>query len=84
MTEREKAVSQAYLEKAAAAPGSVKTESGLIYRELAAGAGASPKGDYPFIDTMDLKTGLKKRIWQCPEMRARPWPRGGPSWRSTS
>jgi dipeptidyl aminopeptidase/acylaminoacyl peptidase len=31
------------------------------------GAGGSPKGDYPFIDTMNLKTGLKKRIWQCPD-----------------
>jgi FKBP-type peptidyl-prolyl cis-trans isomerase FkpA len=40
---REKAASQAYLDKAAAEPGAVKTPSGLIYRELKAGAGASPK-----------------------------------------
>ena len=32
----------AYLEKAAAEPGAVKTPSGLIYRELKAGTGASP------------------------------------------
>jgi FKBP-type peptidyl-prolyl cis-trans isomerase FkpA len=35
--------SQAYLEKAAAEPGAVKTSSGLIYRELRAGNGPSPK-----------------------------------------
>jgi FKBP-type peptidyl-prolyl cis-trans isomerase FkpA len=33
---------QAYLEKAAATPGAVKTSSGLVYRELKPGAGASP------------------------------------------
>jgi FKBP-type peptidyl-prolyl cis-trans isomerase FkpA len=33
---------KAYLEKAAAEPGAVKTESGLVYRELKPGAGASP------------------------------------------
>jgi FKBP-type peptidyl-prolyl cis-trans isomerase FkpA len=33
---------QAYMEKAAAEPGAVKTASGLIYRELRAGTGASP------------------------------------------
>ncbi len=33
----------AYLAKAAAEPGAVKTASGLIYRELRAGTGASPK-----------------------------------------
>ena len=32
-----------YLEKAAAEPGAQKTASGLIYRELTAGSGASPK-----------------------------------------
>ena len=42
VTEREKAGSKAYLEKAAAAPGAVKTESGLVYRELRAGTGPSP------------------------------------------
>jgi FKBP-type peptidyl-prolyl cis-trans isomerase FkpA len=33
---------KAYRERAAAAPGAVKTSSGLIYRELTAGTGASP------------------------------------------
>jgi len=40
--EREKAASAAYLTKAAAEPGAVKTDSGMIYRELRAGTGASP------------------------------------------
>jgi FKBP-type peptidyl-prolyl cis-trans isomerase FkpA len=35
--------SQAYLDKAAAEPGAKKTASGLIYRELKPGTGASPK-----------------------------------------
>jgi FKBP-type peptidyl-prolyl cis-trans isomerase FkpA len=43
VADREKAASKAYLEKAAAGPGAVKTESGLVYRELTAGSGASPK-----------------------------------------
>jgi FKBP-type peptidyl-prolyl cis-trans isomerase FkpA len=34
---------KAYLDKAAAKPGAVRTESGLIYRELRAGSGGSPK-----------------------------------------
>jgi FKBP-type peptidyl-prolyl cis-trans isomerase FkpA len=34
--------SKAYLEKAAAVPGAVRTPSGLIYRELRAGTGTSP------------------------------------------
>jgi len=34
---------QAYLDKAAAEPGAQKTVSGLIYRELKPGTGASPK-----------------------------------------
>ncbi len=42
-TDREKAASHAYLDKAAAEPGAVRTDSGLIYRELKAGSGASPK-----------------------------------------
>ena len=42
ITEREKVASAAYLTKAAAAPGVVKTESGLIYHEDRAGTGASP------------------------------------------
>jgi len=28
------------------------------------GSGASPKGDYPFLDQMNLKTGEKKRLFQ--------------------
>jgi FKBP-type peptidyl-prolyl cis-trans isomerase FkpA len=40
---REKAASKGYLEKAAAAPGAVKMASGLVYRELRAGNGESPK-----------------------------------------
>ena len=43
LAEREKAQSQAYLDKAAAQPGAEKTTSGLVYKELAPGAGASPK-----------------------------------------
>jgi FKBP-type peptidyl-prolyl cis-trans isomerase FkpA len=35
--------SVAYLEKAAAEPGATKTASGLVYRELRAGTGASPQ-----------------------------------------
>jgi len=34
--------SKTYLEKAAAEPGAVRTASGLVYRELRAGTGASP------------------------------------------
>ena len=41
--EKEKAVSVAYLAKAATELGALKTESGLIYREVSAGSGASPK-----------------------------------------
>ena len=40
---REKAASASYLTKATAEPGAVKTDSGLIYRELRAGTGPSPK-----------------------------------------
>jgi dipeptidyl aminopeptidase/acylaminoacyl peptidase len=29
------------------------------------GAGASPLGDRPFLDRMDLKTGHKERLWRC-------------------
>jgi len=43
VTVREKLASAAYLTKAAAEPGAVKTDSGLIYREDRAGTGASPK-----------------------------------------
>jgi len=41
--EREKAASAVYMAKAVAEPGAVKTGSGLVYRELKAGAGESPK-----------------------------------------
>jgi FKBP-type peptidyl-prolyl cis-trans isomerase FkpA len=43
VTEHQKAASKAYLEKAAAGPGAVRTGSGLIYRELKVGSGESPK-----------------------------------------
>jgi FKBP-type peptidyl-prolyl cis-trans isomerase FkpA len=39
---REKAASRAYLAKVAAETGAVKTDSGLVYREVSAGTGASP------------------------------------------
>ena len=41
-TAREKASSAVYLAKAAAEPGVVKTDSGLIYRDLSPGTGPSP------------------------------------------
>jgi len=31
------------------------------------GAGASPKGDRPFLDRLDLKTLKTERLWQCDE-----------------
>ena len=40
---KEKAASAAYLAKCAAEPGAVKTDSGLVYREVKVGTGASPK-----------------------------------------
>jgi FKBP-type peptidyl-prolyl cis-trans isomerase FkpA len=40
--EKEKAASAAYLAKAVAEPGAVKTESGIVYKELKVGTGASP------------------------------------------
>jgi FKBP-type peptidyl-prolyl cis-trans isomerase FkpA len=43
VAEKEKAASASYLAKAAAEPGAVKTDSGLVYRELTAGTGESPK-----------------------------------------
>lgn len=39
----EKVNSKAYLDKAAVEPGATRTASGLVYRELTAGTGASPK-----------------------------------------
>jgi FKBP-type peptidyl-prolyl cis-trans isomerase FkpA len=41
--EVEKAASTGFLAKLAAEPGATKTESGLVYREMSAGTGASPK-----------------------------------------
>jgi FKBP-type peptidyl-prolyl cis-trans isomerase FkpA len=41
--EKEKTASTVYLAKAAAAPGAVKTTSGMIYKELTPGSGDSPK-----------------------------------------
>src|SRR3954447_23361079 len=38
-----KSDSSGYLEKAAKEPGAIKTESGLVYRELRPGTGPSPK-----------------------------------------
>lgn len=41
--EREKAASAVYLAKAAAEPGCVKSESGMLYKEVVPGTGESPK-----------------------------------------
>lgn len=41
--DKQKAASKAYLDKAAAEPGAINTESGLLYRELTPGTSASPK-----------------------------------------
>ena len=43
VAEKEKAASRVYLAKASAEPGAVKTESGLIYKDLQPGTGASPQ-----------------------------------------
>ena len=43
VAEKQKALSAAYLAKAAAEPGAIKTDSGLVFREVRAGQGASPK-----------------------------------------
>ena len=43
VTEHEKATGAAYCAKVAAEPGAVKTDSGLIYKEITPGTGASPK-----------------------------------------
>jgi FKBP-type peptidyl-prolyl cis-trans isomerase FkpA len=42
VAEKQKAVSGAYLAKAATEPGAIKTESGLIYKDIQPGTGASP------------------------------------------
>jgi len=41
--EKQKAAAGAFLAKAAAEPGATKTDSGIVYRQLRAGTGASPK-----------------------------------------
>ena len=41
--EKQKTAATAYLVKAAAEPGAMKTDSGIIYKQLKAGTGASPK-----------------------------------------
>jgi FKBP-type peptidyl-prolyl cis-trans isomerase FkpA len=41
-TQKEKANSAAYLAKAATEPGAIKTDSGIVYKELTPGTGASP------------------------------------------
>lgn len=43
VAEKEKAASKAYLVKVAAEPGVIKTDSGLVYKDLRPGTGASPK-----------------------------------------
>ena len=43
VAEQQKAASKAYLAKAVTEPGALKTESGLIYRDIQPGTGASPK-----------------------------------------
>lgn len=43
VAEREKAASKTYVDKAAAEPGAVKSDSGMIYFELKPGTGDSPK-----------------------------------------
>src|SRR5580700_4496278 len=43
VAEKQKAASNVYLAKAAAEPGAVKTGSGLIYKDIQPGNGASPK-----------------------------------------
>jgi FKBP-type peptidyl-prolyl cis-trans isomerase FkpA len=42
VAEKQKMVSNAYLAKAAAEPGAIKTESGLIYKDIQPGTGALP------------------------------------------
>jgi FKBP-type peptidyl-prolyl cis-trans isomerase FkpA len=42
---REKEAAVTYLEKAAAAPGAIRTDSGIVYTDTASGAGASPTAD---------------------------------------
>ena len=51
--EKQKTASDAYLAKASAEPGAEKSPSGLIYKELKAGTGASPK------DTDNVKVNYR-------------------------
>lgn len=37
-------------------------QGNIIYLD---GRGASPNGMYPFLDSLDLETGEKQRLWQC-------------------
>jgi dipeptidyl aminopeptidase/acylaminoacyl peptidase len=56
-------------------PGSVLTEANAYGRYVLVinkdnsvyltGQGASPQGNMPFLDKMDLNTGKKSRLWQC-------------------
>ena len=43
VADAEKAASKTYIDKAAAEPGAVKSESGMVYKELRAGTGAHPQ-----------------------------------------
>ncbi len=43
IADQEKTAGKAYMEKAAAEPGTIKTDSGMLYREITAGKGESPK-----------------------------------------
>lgn len=45
LRDREKANSQAYLAKAATEAGAVKTESGLVFKDITVGTGDSPKAE---------------------------------------
>lgn len=60
VAEREKASSAAFLAKSAGEPGAIKTTSGLIYRELKPGTGASPRPPIRsrFITAARWSTGL--------------------------
>jgi FKBP-type peptidyl-prolyl cis-trans isomerase FkpA len=42
LSQKEKGVGQAYLDKAASTPGATKTASGMLYIQVAAGSGATP------------------------------------------
>ena len=68
--EKQKALSAAYLAKAAAEPGAQKTESGLVYRELKPGSGDSPKAtdtvkvNYrgTFVDGTEFDSSYKSNV----------------------